>query len=316
MKLNSTHFQVQAAEKQHGGTHPQSVRLFSVREDAKPGTVIGSVHLSPSPTTNGRLRYSIAESDGVLHFGLDSSSGDLYLNQPLDYESTSRYFLVVHGEDATRPGTNMTAFVSVAVEDVNDHVPWFPCEVITLGLLEDVEVGTRVIAFNAKDGDGSLANSGLRYSLTFDPELGRSRGSSLSSTSFPFRIHPLTGTLTTTTPLDRERTVSFTFMVTATDQAARAVDRKFATVTAQVFLLDVNDNRPAFVSQDTVLVMEDAEVGSLVHRVVGVDDDMGESHQVTCFLWEQGRVLYFGGENRYALGSILMNDENMILENV
>uniref|UniRef100_A0A8K9UL27 Protocadherin-16 n=1 Tax=Oncorhynchus mykiss TaxID=8022 RepID=A0A8K9UL27_ONCMY len=269
LKLNSTHFQVQAAEKQHGGTHPQSVRLFSVREDTKPGTVIGSVHLSPSPITNGRLRYSIAEGDGVLHFGLDSSSGDLYLNQPLDYESTSRYFLVVHGEDATRPGTNVTAFVSVAVEDVNDHVPWFPCEVITLGLQEDVEVGTRVIAFNAKDGDGSLANSGLRSSL------------SSTTSSFPFRIHPLTGTLTTTTPLDRERTVSFTFMVTATDQAARAVDRKFATVTAQVFLLDVNDNCPAFVSQDTALVMEDAEVGSLVHRVVGVDDDVGESGQVT-----------------------------------
>ncbi|XP_023854145.1 protocadherin-23 [Salvelinus sp. IW2-2015] len=297
------HLQVQAAEKQHGGTHPQSVRLFSVREDTKPGTVIGSVHLSPSPTTNGRLRYSITEGDGVLHFGLDSSSGDLYLNQPLDYESTARYFLVVHGEDATRPGMNVTAFVSVAVEDVNDHVPWFPCEVITLGLLEDVEVGTRVIAFNAKDGDGSLANSALRYSLTFDPELGRSGGSSLSSTtsSFPFRIHPLTGTLTTTTPLDRERTVSFTFMVTATDQAARAVDRKFATVTAQVFLLDVNDNRPAFISHDTVLVMEDAEVGSLVHRVVGVDDDVGESGQVTYCLVSGNKEGFFTLEEKTGL---------------
>lgn len=155
-----------------------------------------------------------------------------------------------------------------------------------------------MFTFNARDGDGSLANSGLRYSLTFDPELGRSRGSSLSSTSFPFRIHPLTGTLTTTTPLDRERTVSFTFMVTATDQAARAVDRKFATVTAQVFLLDVNDNRPAFVSQDTVLVMEDAEVGSLVHRVVGVDDDVGESGQVTYCLVSGNKEGFFTLEEK------------------
>lgn len=106
------------------------------------------------------------------------------------------------------------------------------------------------------------------------------------------------------------------FMVTAPDPAARVADHNFVTVAAQVFLLDVNDNCPAFVSQDMALVMEDVEVGSLVHRVVGVDDDMGESHQVTCFLWEQGRVLYFGGENRYALGSILMNDESRILENV
>lgn len=74
----------------------------------------------------------------------------------------------------------------------NDHVPWYPCKVVTLGFLEDVEVGTCVSTFIAKDGDGSLANSGLRYSLTFDPELGRAGGSSLlSSTSFAFRIHPL-----------------------------------------------------------------------------------------------------------------------------
>ncbi|KAL1023495.1 hypothetical protein UPYG_G00041480 [Umbra pygmaea] len=288
--------QVYMAEKQYSGFNHQSVHHFTVREDTKPGTVIGSVRLS-SPTTNCGLRTSIAEGDGSLHFGLDVSSGDLYINQPLDYETTAHYYLVVRGEDLERePGTNATTFVSVVVEDVNDHTPWFPSEVVTLGLEEDAAVGTRVFSFNAKDGDGSLSNSGLRYSLTFDPKLALSEGS-----PFPFDIHPLTGVLTTTAPLDREKTMSFAFMVTATDQAARAADRKQSTVTVQVFLIDVNDNPPTFVSQDKAFVMEDAEVGSLVHRVVAVDEDLGKSGQVTYCLFSGNKEGFFTFEESTGL---------------
>lgn len=87
-------------------------------------------------------------------------------------------------------------------------------------------------------------------------------------------------------------------MVTATDPSARAADHNFATVAAQVFLLDVNDNCPAFVSQDTALIMDDTEMGSLVHRVVGVDDDMGESRQVTCWLFSGNKEGFFTLEEK------------------
>lgn len=88
------------------------------------------------------------------------------------------------------------------------------------------------------------------------------------------------------------------FMVTAPDPAARVADHNFVTVAAQVFLLDVNDNCPAFVSQDMALVMEDVEVGSLVHRVVGVDDDVGESGQVTYCLVSGNKEGFFTLEEK------------------
>ncbi|XP_010897511.2 protocadherin-23 [Esox lucius] len=289
------HLQVHAAEKQQSNVDLQGVRHFTVMENAKPGTIIGSICIY-SPTTNSGLRYSIVEGDGSLHFGLDGSTGNLYINQPLDYESASHYFLVVRGEDPTRPSTNVTTFVSVAVEDVNDHAPWFPFEVVKLGLREDTAVGTRAFAFNAKDADGSLANSALRYSLSFDPALGTSEGS-----TFPFHVHPLTGVLTIAAPLDRERTANFAFMVTATDQTPIAADQKHSTVIAQVFLLDVNDNPPKFVSQDTAWVMEEAEVGSLVHRVVAVDEDLGESGQVTYCLVSGNKEGFFTLEEKTGL---------------
>ncbi|KAM3864775.1 protocadherin-23 [Diretmus argenteus] len=268
------HVQVHGADAEFGSSDHQTVRRFSVREDTEPATVIGSASVS----TKGRFLYSITEGDGSVHLGIDSSSGDLYINQPLDYESAMQYFLVVRAEDAgLAPGMNMSVFVSVIVEDVNDHTPWFPDNLITFGLREDIAVGSLAFAFHAKDADGSLPNSALRYSLSADPELGLSG----SSSPFPFQINPHTGSLTVAAPLDRESTPSFAFTVTATDQAKRKVDRKQTSVTAQVFLLDVNDNRPVFVSSDTVQVIEDAEVGSLLHHVVAGDGDLGENGLVS-----------------------------------
>lgn len=249
---------------------PRAVRHFSVREDVEPATVIGSVGVSEK----ARLHYCITEGDGSVHFGIDSSRGDIYVNQPLDYESATQYFLMVRAEDAAlAPGLNMSVLVSVMVEDVNDHTPWFPDKLVTFGLREDAAVGALAFAFNAKDADETFSNSALRYSLTFDPEMGLSG----SSSPFPFQLDPHTGRLTVGTPLDRETTPGFAFTVTATDQAKKKAERKRASVTAQVFLLDVNDNRPVFISSDTVQVVEDAEAGSLLLHVVAIDGDLAEN---------------------------------------
>lgn len=266
------HLQVHGLEALYGRSDHQIVRRFTVKEDTEPATVIGSAGVAD----RGRFHYSISEGDGSVHFGIDGASGDIYVNQPLDYESATQYFLMVRAEDAgLAPGVNVSVLVSVMVEDVNDHTPWFPDKLVVFGLWEDAAVGSLAFAFHARDADGTFPNSALRYSLTFDPKL------STSSPRLPFQINPHTGSLTVAAPLDRETTPSFAFTVTATDQAKRKEERKQTSVTAQVFLLDVNDNRPVFISADTVQVMEDAEVGSLLHHFVAIDGDLGENGVVS-----------------------------------
>ncbi|CAL8331130.1 unnamed protein product [Lota lota] len=262
----------------------QIARRLSVREDTKPATTVGSAAIADSV----RFRYSIAEGDGSIHFGIDPSSGDIYVNQPLDYESATQYFLVVRAQEADPhepAGLNVSVLVSVLLEDVNDHTPWFPDDLVTLGLREDVAAGTLVFAFHAKDADGSLGNSDLRYSLRYERD-SDSDSPSRVSPRCPFAIDPRTGRLTVVAPLDRETTPSLAFTVTAFDQveggrAGRRGHRKQASVTAQVFLQDVNDNRPVLVSPDTVRVVEDVEVGGLLHHVVAVDRDLGENGRVS-----------------------------------
>lgn len=264
--------QVHGLEALSGQAEHPLVKRFTVREDAELATVIGSAGLPDK----GRFHYSISEGDGSVHFGIDASSGDIYVNQPLDYEAASQHFLVVRAEGAgPAPGANVSVLVSVMVDDVNDHTPWFPDKLVLLGLSEDATVGSLAFAFQARDADGTFPNSAVRYSLAYDPKVTD------SSSRFPFQINPYTGSLTVTAPLDRETTPSFAFTVTATDQARRKEERKQATVAAQVFLLDVNDNRPVFISAFSVQVMEDMEVGSLLHRFVAKDGDEGENGLVS-----------------------------------
>lgn len=271
MQLPGSRSQVLGLEGVYGRSDHQVVRQFTVKEDATPSTVIGSTSLADQ----GRFHYSIYEGDGSVHFGVNSATGDIYVNQPLDYESAAQYFLIVRAEDVASGApseANVTVFVGVTVEDVNDHTPWFPDKLVTFGLQEDAAVGSLAFAFNARDADGTFPNSALRYSLTFDSKLGDRP---------PFRIDPHTGCLSVAAPLDREATPTLAFTVTASDRAKREKDRKWTSVTVQVVLLDVNDNRPVFASADVAQVMEDAELGSLLHHFVAIDGDLGENGLVS-----------------------------------
>lgn len=266
------HVQVHGAEPHSAHSSPQILRRFTVREDAEVGSVVGSAGLSDK----GHFSYIISEGDGDLHFGIHASSGDIYINQALDYESTMQYSLLVYAEDTDyNLGLNRSVLVCVIVEDVNDHTPWFPDKLVTFGLREDTRVGSLAFAFQARDGDGTLPNSDLEYSLEYDK---------VDATRFPFRIDRSAGSLTVAAPLDRETVPSFAFTVTATDRAERVEERRSSEVTAQVFLLDVNDNRPVFISAETVQVMEDAGVGSLLHHLVAIDGDEGENGLVSYFI--------------------------------
>ncbi|RXN06608.1 protocadherin-23 [Labeo rohita] len=282
------HIQVFALDQQNGNSKDiQSLKHFTLREDVKVGTVIGSLGISNPPDM--QLRYSIVEGDGSLQFGIKSSSGELYVAQHLDYEVTQRYFLVVRAE--APPTFNTTAFVAISVVDVNDHTPWFPGNdnFVVFGVYENVTNGTVVYVFNAHDGDGSLRNSELYYSLTYDPDP--------AIEGQPLYIDPHTGVIKTNVPLDRERTKKIVFRVTVSDNAEEPNDRKHTSVIGQVILLDINDNSPTFVSTEVACVPEDTEVGLLVHHVMAKDEDEGSNGHVIYSVISGNEKSYFHMES-------------------
>ncbi|NWQ87589.1 PCD23 protein, partial [Burhinus bistriatus] len=242
-----------------------------------PGTAVYIAHAEDKDSgLNGAVKYSIAskhiaKDDDDVHFEIDSLTGDLFLSKELDYETASHFLLQVIIKDYNNnPPQNNTVFLSIDIEDQNDHSPYFQDDFVVIGIEENVPVGTLVYTFNAKDGDGSFLNSKIQYSLEMS-NMGEN----------PFFIHPWYGTLTTAFPLDREVTRSVILTVSAADQAINRTDRRLDSLAVKIVILDINDNSPSFTSSPLSYVMEDVEVGFLVHRIIAKDPDEGRNGQVT-----------------------------------
>uniref|UniRef100_A0A8C3J6Z4 Cadherin domain-containing protein n=1 Tax=Calidris pygmaea TaxID=425635 RepID=A0A8C3J6Z4_9CHAR len=255
-----------------GSVFSQDFKHFVVLENSKPAQVLNSLKWPDNHlTTNRKLHFSIAKEDDDVHFEIDSFTGDLFLSKELDYETASHFLLQVIVKDYNNnPPQNNTVFLSIDVEDQNDHSPYFQDDFVVIGIEENVPVGTLVYTFNAKDGDGSFLNSKIQYSLEMS-----------SMAENPFLIHPSYGTLTTAFPLDREITHSVILTVSATDQAINLTDRRLDSLAVKIVVLDINDNSPSFTSSSLSYVMEDVEVGFLVHRIIAKDPDERRNGEVT-----------------------------------
>ncbi|XP_039606214.1 protocadherin-23 [Polypterus senegalus] len=262
------HIMVVHAEKMRFYNFNHIFRHFIVKEDSRPGDYIGTVLTHES---NREDEHTIVESDSSFHFAIQKSTGDLYLARELDFEITSHYFFKVISKDPSQfPMQNTSVFVSVTVQDVNDHTPWFLDDFIVIGINENLPLDTTVFTFNAKDGDGSLYNSALQYSIT-----------SNIRNDIPFYIDPSKGTLTTSGSIDREESQLFILQVTATDYAVNPQDQRSCSLTAKIIILDDNDNSPIFVTPHITYILEDAEIGSLVHHIIARDSDVGRNARVS-----------------------------------
>uniref|UniRef100_A0A803YS52 Cadherin domain-containing protein n=1 Tax=Meleagris gallopavo TaxID=9103 RepID=A0A803YS52_MELGA len=238
--------------------------------------------------------------DGDVYFEVDRWTGDLFLSKELDYETSSHFFLQVIIKDySNNPPQNNTVFLSIDVEDLNDHSPHFQDDFIVIGIEENVPIGTLVYTFNAKDGDGSSPNNQAinvadrrRDSLTAkivildvndnspnvgllvhhvtakDPDEGRNghvmyqliSGNENGS----FILDKITGTVTLFTAqlLDREVQEHYSLTVMALDGGTPALS---AMQVLTILVLDVNDESPIFLQQlYETAVYENQDPGELI----------------------------------------------------
>ncbi|KAM5193481.1 protocadherin-23 [Mantella aurantiaca] len=252
------------------------VKTMKIPENTKPSQVVGSITSHNKFLSNKKLQFHISEEEHNSHFVIDSSSGDIYLSRPLDYETRTNYFLLLNIQDHIKiPPQNHSVYLKIDVEDQNDHYPVFPNPMVIIGIEENVPIGTVLYTFEAKDGDGISPNNKVKYSLNTD-----------GTVEYPFVIHEWDGILITGKELDREAVESYVFTVIATDQATNIAQRRHCSLTAQIIIQDINDNRPSFLSSPDAYVMEDAEIGSLIHHVVAEDPDEGKNGKITFYIMD------------------------------
>lgn len=199
-------------------------------------------------------------------FLLDRQTGVLSTSRPLDREKRAGYTLTITAQDQGHPPLSSTATVEVTVMDVNDHSPVFQSSSYTADISEDVPIGSLVLEVKAIDLDQG-SNSHVLYSLS-------------SSSQSMFIIDQDTGRIITTSPLDREKTASYTFEVCATDSSP--VNPRNSTAQVTVYIQDVNDNAPFFIQDPLILNISAGSVSS--RRVLATmraeDKDFGANGSV------------------------------------
>lgn len=183
----------------------------------------------------------------------------LETTEPLDYEKTREYELVVVVKDTQ--GLVIKTFLKVQVLDENDNAPVFHQSLVEISIEENNPPNTFLAQLQASDQD-SEGRGQVFYLLG-----GDAPGN--------FVVDRVTGVLTVNASLDREEKETYRFIVRALDQG---IPRRESIATVVVSVRDRNDNSPRFINKDFTFFVPENFPGYGEIGVLSVTDaDAGEN---------------------------------------
>ncbi|KAF5281948.1 hypothetical protein FQA39_LY00472 [Lamprigera yunnana] len=244
----------------------QTRYTYSVKENAKKDTFVGSVKASVLDSGHHMIRYSIYSGDPDGFFRIDASTGSIRTASNLDHETRANVLLNIQATSGNPPAYGHTQ-VNIEIEDVNDNSPEFESTTVRISVPENVEIGTPIYAANARDKDAGV-NGVVRYKL-----------SNNALKSGLFAVDPKLGYLTIVRNLDYETVQRHNLVITATDTGVPPLS---ANLTVLVEVQDVNDNPPVFERTEySIKVLESLPVNSQILQVTAVDLDTGNNARLT-----------------------------------
>uniref|UniRef100_A0A2C9L520 Cadherin domain-containing protein n=1 Tax=Biomphalaria glabrata TaxID=6526 RepID=A0A2C9L520_BIOGL len=180
--------------------------------------------------SGGDLLYSITSGDLHQHFSIEPFEGALTLVSPLDYSATSFFSLQVIAQNKYKFSLNDTVLVNVTVIQVNVRTPQFTSDVYNWTVNETAGVGSSVGKVSAMDQDAGQFGK-VSYSL---------------KSGLPFQINSSTGLITLSGTLEYSQAKSYSFYVTAIDNAGATSKTSSAVVI--IYVIDFNNHAPTFSS--------------------------------------------------------------------
>ncbi|XP_019280020.2 protocadherin gamma-B7 isoform X13 [Panthera pardus] len=245
----------------------QDVYRVSLSEGVPPGTSVVQVSATDQDEGfNAEITYSfLGMANKAQHvFSLDSATGNIITQQPLDFEEVERYTMDVEAKD--RGSLSTQCKVIIEVLDENDNIPEIIITSLSDQILEDSHPGMVVVLFKTQDQD-SGENGEVICNLSRD---------------IPFKIHSSSNNyykLVTDGPLDREQTPEYNVTITATD---RGIPPLSSSTTITLHITDVNDNTPIFHQASYVVhVAENNPPGASIAQVSASDPDLGPNGRVS-----------------------------------
>lgn len=242
----------------------------TISESTSPGTAVLRVRALDADRShaNSEMVFSIVK-EGLDHdFVVNSSSGVIYVNKPLDFERTQVYRFQVAVQDISIHSRLDVTTVVISISDENDNSPVFNPSYYNISISEDTAVGRELLRIQAVDHD-STANGALTYSI----ESGNDHST--------FFLDESKGFLYLATELDHENVSRYLLMVNVKDMG---VPSRRAEVSATIIIAinDENDNLPRFNSEIyTAAVFENITSGTYVCSVHADDKDSYLNQEIT-----------------------------------
>jgi hypothetical protein len=242
------------------GTAPANLltMTFDVAEGFDDSSVINFVK------TSGMAGYSFdgvpvtIEKPAVAPLTIDTTTGDVTLNEVPDYETISEYnFEVVAAAD----GSSQTASATVSVNNLDEVAP----SITSSGTADAVDENTgSVVIYTATADDSADASDGVLFGLGADSD------SALS-------IDENTGEVYLDVSVDFESQEEISFSVIATDLAGNASTEQSVTVD----VTNLDEVEPTITSSSSSnMIYENSGVGQVIYTATA-DDSMDVSNGVT-----------------------------------
>uniref|UniRef100_A0A8C9XWP0 FAT atypical cadherin 4 n=1 Tax=Sander lucioperca TaxID=283035 RepID=A0A8C9XWP0_SANLU len=256
-------------ENDNSPSFPKSSLSVDVLENMRVGELVASVTATDADSgQNADITYSITATNNHGTFSISPNTGSIFLVKKMDFETQSFYKLNITAKDNGKPPRSSSIPVVIHVRDFNDNPPIFTPGDIFKSIPENLPLSASVMTITAHDTDADI-NGELEYSIVQQIPRGGH-----------FSIDSSTGLIYTNKEIDREFSNLFELTIKATDQAVPVESRRFALKNVTIWVTDLNDNVPTFMSQNALVAEPNIVIGSILTTVLAFDPDEGANGEV------------------------------------
>lgn len=234
----------------------------AVPENTAVGTEVIQVSASDLDLAkNGEIFYSMMTN--TPSFGINSTTGWVYVTGQLDRELVSEFILKIEARDQADRGPKFSVTtLKIYLEDLNDCPPIFMPSSYRCAVLEDIPIGAVITWLQAYDPD-QAAGGKVRYFLVND----------FNET---FDVNTESGAIRLAKRLDYEKQKFYNLSVLAQDSGFPSELSSSSYIEVHVLDISANLNKPSFSEFAlSASVKENSRLGTSVIQVTAEDDDKG-----------------------------------------
>ena len=245
---------------------------LTLPENMPTNTLIYQIN-AQDPDQIGSLQFRIESVQPPMNISLQETTGGVYLDGSLDYESAQQHIATVFVRETTTPNNIRVGDIVINVLNVNEYSPEFESSNTLLITLDEHREPGFVISNPATDRDAGAFGMVYYKIIHFDDAL--------------FNV-TANGDIELIGELNYEEQKSHYFIIEASD-GGTPPRRNVRPVT--VMVNDINDNSPTFeIDTYNISIPSSIDLGIPILKLSAADLDSGTNGMITYSLVQEGNI--------------------------